>query len=66
VIGVTASTVGFGRGVAGLAALKVTLGAVSARIVGGEPIARGAAFDSDLRALLEALLRTAAEAVSDP
>lgn len=57
VIAVTASTVGHGRGVMGLAALKVTLGAVSARIVGGEPLARGAALEADLRALLEALAR---------
>ena len=39
----------------GLAALRQTLGAVSARIVGGEPIVRGPALPGDLRTLLEAL-----------
>lgn len=63
VIGVTASSVGYGRGERGLDALKVTLAAVSARVVGGAPITRGDSFDGDLRALLGALVR---EAVSDP
>src|SRR5262249_56366712 len=52
VVGVTASTPIAERGRLGLSALKVTLGAVSARIVGGEPIARGPTFDAEVDALL--------------
>jgi hypothetical protein len=33
------------------------LGAVSARIVGGEPIARGATFEAEVESLLRALVR---------
>lgn len=55
VVGVTASTVGYGRGERGLAALLVTLGGVSARTVGGMPIARGASQERELIALLGAL-----------
>src|SRR5262249_42929788 len=59
VVAVTASTPSPERGRLGLAALKVTLGAVSARIVGGEPIARGPTFDAELCALLRALVAEA-------
>lgn len=54
-IAVTASAPGPERGVLGLKALCVTLGAVRARIVGGDPIIRGPSFDEELRTLLEAL-----------
>lgn len=54
-VGVTASAPYVGRGVKGLAALCITLGAVRARIVGGDPIVRGPGFDDELRVLMEAL-----------
>ena len=59
VTGVTAATPGRERGRLGLQALRGTLGAVSARIVGGEPIARGPSFESELQALLSALIDAA-------
>ncbi|UQA57885.1 NADPH-dependent FMN reductase [Polyangium aurulentum] len=62
VIAVTASTPGVERGRLGLQALKVTLGAVKARIVGGEPIVRGASSTRDLEALLNELVAVAAQA----
>jgi hypothetical protein len=39
-----------------LAALRQTLGAVSASILGGDPIARGPDFERDVAALLAALI----------
>jgi len=45
VVGVTASTASSERGRKGLRALMDTLGAVSATIVGGEPIVRGATVE---------------------
>ena len=62
IVAITASTPAAERGRKGLDALAVTLGAVSARIVGGVPIARGAGSDEKLQALLDALLRTVREA----
>lgn len=56
VVAVTASTPIAERGRLGLKALMDTLGAVSARIVGGEPIVRGPMFDTDVDALLRALV----------
>jgi len=47
------------RGRMGLAALRQTLGAVSANVVGGEPIVRGPDLERDVRALLEALVAAA-------
>lgn len=58
-VAVTASTVAPERGRKGLEALRVTLGAVSAEIVGGEPIARGPGEGSELAALLAALVERA-------
>jgi len=55
-VGVTASTPGPERGLRGLSALLQTLGAVSARIVGGEPIPRGPDADAYLEALIEGLV----------
>ena len=55
VVAVTASTNHPERGLRGLAALRDTLGAVSANIVGGEPIVRGPMFDREVGALLGAL-----------
>jgi chromate reductase, NAD(P)H dehydrogenase (quinone) len=55
VVAVTAATVAPYRGLKGLSALRQTLEAVSARIVGGEPIARGDDRDGALVALLTAV-----------
>lgn len=56
VVAVTASTAGIERGLRGLEALCITLGAVKATIVGGEPIVRSADFDRDVAALVKALV----------
>lgn len=48
------------RGRRGLDALRATLGAVDARVVGGEPIVRGPMFESDTVALLRALVNEVA------
>ncbi len=56
VVAITAAVPGPERGRRGLAALRDTLGAVSARIVGGEPIPRGPALEMDAAALLRALI----------
>ncbi len=56
IVAVTASVSHRERGRRGLKALCDTLGAVSATIVGGEPIVRGPAFEVELKALLQALL----------
>jgi NAD(P)H-dependent FMN reductase len=56
IVAVTASTSIAQRGVRGLQALKDTLGAVSARIVGGEPTVRGPAFAADVGRLIEAIV----------
>lgn len=61
VVGVTASSAIAGRGQKGLDALLQTLSAVSARVVGGVSIARGAGFDGDLKALLDALFAEASK-----
>lgn len=55
IVGVTAAVSTPERGRRGLAALMVPLRAVSARIVGGAPIARGPAFEAELRALIDAI-----------
>lgn len=57
VVAVTASTPGLERGRLGLQALRVTLGAVKAEIVGGEPIVRGPTFDHELSELIKALVQ---------
>ncbi|WP_437665199.1 NADPH-dependent FMN reductase [Sorangium sp. So ce1182] len=64
VVGVTAATVSPERGRLGLQALRGTLGAVSARVVGGEPIARGPSFERELAALLGALIDAARAGVT--
>lgn len=56
VVAVTASAAGPGRGEKGLASLCTTLNAIDARILGGEPIVRGAEADAELQALLEAMI----------
>lgn len=56
VVAVTASTAGMERGLLGLAALRTTLGAVHATIVGGEPIVRSAELDGHVAALVKDLV----------
>ncbi len=58
VVAITASVAHEERGRRGLAALRQTLGAVSALIVGGEPIARGPGLAPAVEALLHSLVET--------
>src|SRR5262249_55298466 len=55
IVAITASVPGPERGRRGLQALSDTLAAVSARIVGGQPIARGPNFEAQVRELVEGL-----------
>jgi chromate reductase len=57
VVGVTASVNHPDRGRGGLSALRDTLRAVSAQIVGGDPIVRGADFEREIARLLEDLVQ---------
>ncbi|MCU1393360.1 MAG: NADPH-dependent reductase [Ilumatobacteraceae bacterium] len=59
VFAVTASVVHTARGRQGLDALLRTLAAVSARVVGGVPIARGAGEQDEVDALVAALVEAA-------
>jgi chromate reductase len=63
VIAITAAVPALERGRRGLKALADTLAAVSARIVGGEPIARGPNFEREVSELLRALVAAASELV---
>jgi NAD(P)H-dependent FMN reductase/2-polyprenyl-3-methyl-5-hydroxy-6-metoxy-1,4-benzoquinol methylase len=56
VVAITAAVPGPDRGHRGLKALRDTLGAVSARVVGGYPIVKGANLASEVGRLLNALL----------
>jgi len=58
-VALTASTAGYGRGLLGLAAVRTTLGAVNATIVGGVPIERGVRADDEVRGLVRALVEAA-------
>ena len=60
VVAVTAAVAGPGRGRRGLDALRDTLTAVSATIVGGEPIPKGPQLESNVAALVRTLIETAA------
>ncbi len=60
VVAITSAVGGAGRGTMGLGALRQTLEAVSAVIVGGEPIVRGTNFEADIADLLQQI----ADAVS--
>jgi chromate reductase, NAD(P)H dehydrogenase (quinone) len=64
VVGITASVNHAERGRRGLAALENTLSALSATVVGGVPIVRGAEFEDDVRVLLGALIGAAQAARS--
>jgi NAD(P)H-dependent FMN reductase len=59
VVGITAAVSIEGRGRRGLEALADTLRAVSARIVGGAGIVRGASFERDVAALVAAVVAEA-------
>ncbi len=61
VVAITAAVPAVERGQRGLNALAGTLAAVSARLVGGFPIARGPDFERDLAELLRALVHEAAK-----
>jgi len=54
-VAITAATVGHGRGLLGLSALRQTLSAVSAQVVFDGPIAREEDVDARLGEVLEAL-----------
>ncbi len=56
IVAVTTAAAGPERGRRGLAALLQALGAVSATIVGGDPILRGESAALGMRALLQALM----------
>ena len=59
VVAITAAVPAVERGRRGLKALADTLGAVSAKIVGGEPIARGPNFEREVGELVRALVAAA-------
>jgi chromate reductase len=59
VVAITAAVPGPERGRLGLQALRQTLGAVRATIVGGAPIARGPGFEREVAALVGALVEAA-------
>jgi NAD(P)H-dependent FMN reductase len=59
VVAITAVVAGPERGRRGLQALRDTLSAVRATIVGGEPIAKGPEFESQVAALVRALVEAA-------
>jgi NAD(P)H-dependent FMN reductase len=63
VVAITAAVPAKERGRRGLQALADTLGAVSAQIIGGEPIARGPNSEHEIEALLSALVAAAREAL---
>jgi chromate reductase len=60
VVAITAAVTGSGRGRRGLEALRDTLSAVRATIVGGDPIAKGLGFESQVAALVQTLIEAAA------
>jgi chromate reductase len=62
VVAITAAVPGPGRGRRGLQALRDTLSAVRATIVGGEPIPKGPEFESQVALLVRALVEAAAAA----
>lgn len=58
IVAITAAVPGPGRGERGLQALRQTLSAVRATIVGGEPIPIGPEFEPRIEALVRALVET--------
>jgi len=59
VVAITAAVPWAGRGRRGLQALRDTLSAVRAEIVGGEPIPKGPGMESEVAALVQTLVETA-------
>lgn len=59
VVAITSAVAGPERGRRGLEALRVTLSAVSATIVGGEPIPKGPECESQVAALVRSLVEAA-------
>ena len=59
VVAITAAVAGPDRGRRGLQALRDTLSAVRATIVGGEPITKGPRFEIQVAALVQALVEAA-------
>ena len=64
VVAITSAVSWAGRGRRGLGALRDTLSAVSATIVGGEPIPKGPEFEPEVAALVRKLLETLLERAS--
>ena len=60
-VAITAAVPATERGQRGLQALRDTLGAVSARVIFGKPIARGPGFEPEVAELVAALVRAARE-----
>jgi chromate reductase len=58
VVAITSAVPIAARGRMGLQALRQTLGAVSAQIVGGEPLVKGPELERELLRLLEAIAQT--------
>lgn len=58
-VAITAAVTSPERGRLGLLALRATLESVGAHVVGGEPIAKGPAFESDIERLVRALVDSA-------
>ena len=56
IVAITAAVAGPGRGRRGLEALRITLSAVRAIIVGGEPIAEGPGMEAQVAALVRVLV----------
>jgi chromate reductase, NAD(P)H dehydrogenase (quinone) len=56
IVAITAAVAHRERGQRGLESLRNTLNAVSARIIGGEPIVRGPKFETEVSVLLRALV----------
>ena len=61
VVAITAAVAGPERGRRGLQALRDTLSALRATIVGGEPITKGQGLETQIAALLQALLEATIE-----
>jgi len=60
-VAITCAVPALERGRLGLAALRTTLGAVSARVPFEEPIARGPSFEPEIARMLGLLIATASE-----
>jgi len=66
IVAITCAVPAKERGRRGLQALAATLGAVSAQILGGEPIVKGPTFDQEVRELLSVLVAACAAKSADP